>query len=340
MRESCSWKKRNNATDYLSRNMPVYRSKFSSYLSYVTILTAAAVIGLMLLSFPIGAFAFYDGRLGSFFSERVEFPAFLFGLPIGLIRGITLGDAFGALWVLYLVLFVIAINGPLSNVTEMMRKTKNPVRSISRNQAVSIVVAFTSVYLLSIVIELVQQRYGVGSGSLSETNPLVAFVTVSLAPLTEEIGFRVSTVGFFAFAVVSSRAGPLVGIKALWYPQKYLPVTKGGRRNLRTLYLIAVVSGLFFGFAHLLYGGGWEIGKVSTASLAGITLGVMYIKFGIPAAILLHWSFNYFRSAFFYFGDISSGFSLTDVVDIVILITGVTSVLLLVTNLINYFRGK
>ncbi len=319
----------------------MYLSKFNAYLSYVTILTAAAVIGLMFLSFPIGAFAFYDGRLGSSHSEVVEFPAFLFGLPIGLVRGISLGDAFGALWVLYLVLFVIALNGPLSSVTEMIRGTKNHARSISRNEAVSIVVAFSSVYLLSTLIELVQQSYGVRSGSLPETNPLVAFVTVSLAPLTEEIGFRVSTVGFFAFAVVSSRAGLRMGMRALWHPQKYLrPLSKGGWQNVRTLYSIAVVSGLFFGFAHLLYGGGWEIGKVSTASLAGITLGVMYIRFGIPAAILMHWSFNYFRSAYFYFGDISSGFNLTSVVDIVVLIAGVTSVLLIVTSLISSFWGK
>ncbi len=318
----------------------MYLSKFYSYLSYVTILAAAAVIVMMLLSFPIGAIAFYDGRLGSSHSEVVEFPAFLFGLPLGLISGITLGDAFGGLWVLYLVLFVIALNGPLSSVTEMIRRTKNPVRSISRNQAVSIVVAFSSVYLLSTIIELVQQSYGVRSGSLSDTNPLVAFVTVSLAPLTEEIGFRVSTIGFFAFAVVSSRAGLLMGIRALWHPERYLRRVTKGRGKLRTLYSIAVVSGLFFGFAHLLYGGGWEIGKVSTASLAGITLGVMYIKFGIPSAILMHWSFNYFRSAFFYFGNSSPGFSLTDVVDIVVLIAGVTSVILIVTSLISSLRGK
>ena len=95
----------------------MYLSKFYSYLSYVTILAAAAVIVMMLLSFPIGAIAFYDGRLGSSHSEVVEFPAFLFGLPLGLISGITLGDAFGGLWVLYLVLFVIALNGPLSSIT-------------------------------------------------------------------------------------------------------------------------------------------------------------------------------------------------------------------------------
>jgi hypothetical protein len=49
-----------------------------------------------------------------------------------------------------------------------------------------------------------------------------------------------------------------------------------------------------FGFAHILYGGGWEIGKVSTACLAGFVFAIMYVSYGAYADILLHWFFNYY----------------------------------------------
>jgi hypothetical protein len=295
----------------------------------------------MFLSFPIGAVAFYDGRLGSSYSELVGFPAFIFGIPVGIIGEITLEDAFGMLWVLYLVLFVIALNGPSCNLVQILRRAKNPKLSISKNAAISMVAAFSSVYLLSSIISLIQESYGVRSGFLPEADPLLTFVTISLAPLTEEIGFRVSTIGFFAFAVVSSRGGLVRGLKAIWNPQKHFhPSGQGGWKNLRTLYLIAVVSGVFFGFAHLLYGGGWEIGKVSTASLAGVALGVIYIKFGIPAAILMHWSFNYFRTAYFFFGDGAFGASLPVAIDTIVLMTGVISILFILSDQINNLRRR
>lgn len=41
-------------------------------------------------------------------------------------------------------------------------------------------------------------------------------------------------------------------------------------------------------------GGGWEIGKVSTAFLAGVAFGVAYVAYGAYADILLHWFFNYY----------------------------------------------
>ncbi len=64
---------------------------------------------------------------------------------------------------------------------------------------------------------------------------------------------------------------------------------------------VTAFSGLFFGAAHLFYGSTWEIGKVPSASIAGILLGLIYFKQGFPAAVMLHWAFNFFPSAYVYF---------------------------------------
>jgi len=53
-----------------------------------------------------------------------------------------------------------------------------------------------------------------------------------------------------------------------------------------------------FGAAHYLYGGGWEIGKISTAMLSGLALGYVYLRYGAYAPVLLHWFFNYYFGAF------------------------------------------
>jgi membrane protease YdiL (CAAX protease family) len=60
---------------------------------------------------------------------------------------------------------------------------------------------------------------------------------------------------------------------------------------------LAVTSGAF-GAAHFLYGGGWEIGKISTATISGLALGFAYLRYGAYAPILLHWFFNYYFGTF------------------------------------------
>jgi len=46
--------------------------------------------------------------------------------------------------------------------------------------------------------------------------------------------------------------------------------------------------------AHYLTGGGWEIGKITSASVVGLAMGLTYLLYGVQAPILLHWFFNYY----------------------------------------------
>jgi membrane protease YdiL (CAAX protease family) len=57
---------------------------------------------------------------------------------------------------------------------------------------------------------------------------------------------------------------------------------------------LIIVSSIMFGAAHFLAGSGWDIGKVSTAALAGFVFAIMYVSYGAYADILLHWYFDYY----------------------------------------------
>ena len=57
-------------------------------------------------------------------------------------------------------------------------------------------------------------------------------------------------------------------------------------------------TSIAFGLSHYLSGGGWEIGKITSASIVGLALGITYLVYGFQAPILLHWFFNYYFSAF------------------------------------------
>jgi hypothetical protein len=77
-----------------------------------------------------------------------------------------------------------------------------------------------------------------------------------------------------------------------------------------------------FGLAHFLSGGGWEIGKVTTAFLAGFVFAIVYVAYGAYAPILLHWFFNYhfevLDRAVTVYGGIFNGISnLTELISLI-----------------------
>jgi len=299
-------------------------------LASILVVLGIIFAGFMLLSFPLGAYAFYNGNLSTSSSEPViaNIPVFVVGLPIDFPVRMTFADLFAALWVLYLALFVIALNGPNKSLWRTLKGLKSSDSfKISDNGLLVAIVAFTSVTLLTTLVEKLQSTVGVGSGALPEVDPMQTFVGIALAPITEEIGFRVSTIGLVAVTVLLGRSNFAYALKALWHPERYLGISSR-RKNavLKLIYAVAIISGLMFGLAHILFGAGWQSGKFTTSSIAGIALGLVYIKAGFPAAVLMHWSFNYYRSSYFYFEQSVGGTFIQDVMEYLLVITGAMSI--------------
>jgi hypothetical protein len=65
----------------------------------------------------------------------------------------------------------------------------------------------------------------------------------------------------------------------------------GGFELNRTTMILLTFSSFMFAAAHIL---SWDIYKVPPTFMAGMALGYLYLKKGIFASILLHFSFNYF----------------------------------------------
>lgn len=59
-------------------------------------------------------------------------------------------------------------------------------------------------------------------------------------------------------------------------------------------WILILLTSVIFGLAHFLAGSGWEVGKISTAFLAGLVFGIVFVAYGAYASILLHWFFNYY----------------------------------------------
>ena len=50
--------------------------------------------------------------------------------------------------------------------------------------------------------------------------------------------------------------------------------------------------------AHIISGTPWSIGKLAQASVAGVIIGWVYVRYGLGPAILIHWATNYFTVSY------------------------------------------
>jgi hypothetical protein len=207
----------------------------------------------------------------------------------------NLGELFIAVWTIYLLLFASAINGPFRSVIGSLKDTAaKGLDGILSNSAMATFMVFPVAFWGSELLALLQQSAGIPTGSLPPTDPLLEFVELSLAPLREEIGFRVIPIGIVAMLLLLSRSRVKDAVLSLWHPSRYLKKNDSlsrYRRDQLFMYILIGLSAVIFGAAHVLHG--WDIGKLSQAAAVGVAFGVLYYKYGLAAAVLLHWQFDY-----------------------------------------------
>ncbi|NWG10122.1 MAG: CPBP family intramembrane metalloprotease [Nitrososphaerales archaeon] len=284
----------------------------------VHILLVLSLIGLMVLSFPLGLYMVLTASTHD-----------------------AIKAIFILLWLIYFVLFIKAMLGPHLKLEKVPQSVlKGGLGSIFGNTLSTLAVTFSALILITMFILLLQESAGIPTGSLPEMDPVLMFVSDSTAPILEETVFRMGIIGMVATLLLAIKGVRFNLFKVLWHPARHLSWT---RSDMRILYLIVFISGSLFGLAHIAFGAGWEIGKVTTSSMVGIILGFIYVNYGFPGAVLLHWSFNYFLGSFYYFEKVVGESFLPYFADFVIVMTGIWSMAFLFIYLlqsITRIRGR
>ena len=281
---------------------------FQSIIRLICVALIFLLVGLMVFSFPLGLYI-------------------LFNTDIGRNSAIIVKILFVTLWLIYLALFLISAKGPHLKLYNFPKiALTGGLQKIFGNTILTIALTFSALLWITLFISLLQESAGIPTGSLPETNPILDFLSDSTAPILEELIFRFFSIGTALVVILIFRGTPFNSFKAFWRPAEYFSELK--KIDMKILYLVVFISGLLFGFAHYALGGGWEIGKVTTSSLVGIILGLIYLFHGLPGAILLHWSFNYFAGSFYYFEKVVGEGSLLYFADWTMLVTGLASILL------------
>ena len=256
----------------------------------------SVIFGLLLVSFPLGIFVVFESEIGG--DINYEFPVThlelfegtdMYLAPID----VSVGDVFVVLWTFYAILFVIAVLGPqvgfLKSLTPIISHGNYESKS---NYMLGITKWLSILILVSFLIATVQEEFGIETVPPFVENDLVQFFLVSLAPLIEEFGFRIILIGLPLFALYSHKFSGKYFLKCLWNPSSL------GIYDFKKAIFLIVFVGIFFGFAHIAFVDSWTEGKFAQATISGIILGWVYIRYGFVASLLIHWATNFFVFAF------------------------------------------
>ena len=254
----------------------------------------AIILFLMVLSFPIGAYLVFNSEIGD--DITYEYPmndlnVFLAGVGFQVPVEFELGDGFIVLWCLFLILFALAIFGPKKNFVNVLQYiiSAGKYHQLQDSYIITAIKWFSILVVVSGVIISIQEFFGISVERYEAPNQLIQFFQVLLAPLIEEIGFRVILIGLPLFALYSYKSSLPLFVKSLWRPSHHLRIT-----DLKKPLLIIIIVGIFFGVSHVITGETWSAGKFAQATVSGLIIGWVYFRYGLAPAILIHWAANYF----------------------------------------------
>ena len=297
---------------------------------------------LMIISFPTGMYLVFNSGMGD--DITYEYPMdslsiFLAGIGFEAQLEFEIGDGFVVIWCAFLIIFTIALFGPKTNFVSVLQSMITEGKyKIQDNYIVAAIKWFSILVIVSAGIIAVQELFGISVEQPETSNQLVQFFGISLAPIIEEIGFRVILIGIPLFALYSQ--GPSLKLlgKSLWWPWKNLHNV-----NVKKALTVIIIVGILFGAAHIFSDQSWSSGKLAQAVASGIIIGWVYYRYGLAPAILIHWATNYFVYSYGYVvADINQisineafSHSMLSTVEIILIVTGIISIAVLALNYVS-----
>ena len=163
----------------------------------------------------------------------------------------------------------------------------NDQKPMEKNVMFEFSTMFAAMYFLEMAFLVVLIMIGVDvddSVPFVDETPLEMMFLTLQAAVWEEIVSRVLLIGVPMLVI----AFALSDREKLW---KWLA---GGFGMSQAAAVLIVISALFFGIAHV---PGWDLWKFVPTFIFGLGVGYLFVKYGLYAAIAMHFMFNYLSAS-------------------------------------------
>lgn len=274
-------------------------------------------LALTLASIPAGVYTVFFTQLSHNSTASTTGQPFLWLGPTAVLLPFltSYGAAFAFATAIYVMMLALASKQGKGILPAIKAGLRLRFEEFFSNRLLLVVISIGFLIFTASVIDAVVEAAGGSIGNpLAGGDPLKELVQLTIAPLREELGFRVVIIGLVAFVLSLGR--PLKdAAKALWRPSAAYEGAAVGGVAFALIWATTGAGAVLFGACHvgLFCGGGWDFWKLPEAAYGGLVLGVLYVRYGFHVAVLAHWGVDYLASAYAFLGQGLYGIDWTSV---------------------------
>jgi len=295
--------------------MPILVIKTGKFLLKMIFSSLALLLLLfMLISIPLGFQILFFERISEVYTCSSGFLIELLNLRVE----VSMGFLFTIFSSAYILCFFIYFKKSLTLRDPKKFFGEEISVWLLRNPLFAIPSLSCLAYFTSKIIHLIEEAYGIPVGQAPvSADPLIAFLQLSISPLIEEVIFRVLPIGVFSATYLLTSLKPnkpkisqkekmklllLIFISPEHGKQIMRLKTVAEYGFLRGISssecLMVILTSAIFGFSHFASSTTWRAGKIISAFMQGIIMGLAYLAYGFQAPIIIHWFLNYYLYTF------------------------------------------
>ncbi|MCW4014843.1 MAG: CPBP family glutamic-type intramembrane protease [Candidatus Bathyarchaeota archaeon] len=316
------------------------------------VITVIFTVFFFFLSIVLGPVLFYftpDGLTTSMLYLSA-LPVWFFTATIYIPIELNLGVLFLSLWSIFTLSFVAAWKLNENFHQTLKESLTKPTRKLLNSSLFALPIISSMTYIAVVVIQSVQEAGGIPTGTTPlPGDPFMDFLDLSYSAVIEEIIFRLIPIGaFLIIHLFITKKTELVSLKQklkLFFTAILLPDHAKRMAGTKTVadhgiirgispseWGMVIITSVIFGLVHFDPGVSWEIGKVSSATFAGLVIALCYLVYGVHVSILMHWFFNSYTETFILLSDFyPTTIPLVNAVTLTILILGILGWIVLLT---------
>ena len=289
------------------------------------IITVLVTVFLYLFAIVLGPALFYFTPEGLSTStlQLTSLPVWFLNITVRIPIVLDFGVIFFGLWTVFAVSFVAAWKRRENFHKVIKESIARPTGKLFRNCLFAMPIINSMTLIVVVAINSLQEVGGIPTGTPPLPGlPFLDFFELSYSAVVEEVGFRFIPIGAFLImylfitkkkaATFSLRQKMKLFFTAILFPDRAKrmvgakTVDEYGVRGGISLgeWGIVIFTSIVFGLAHFNPGVSWEIGKITSATIAGLVIGLTYLVYGAQASIIMHWFFNAYTDTYILFSEI------------------------------------
>jgi hypothetical protein len=311
----------------------------------VLVITVVVTVFLYLLAIVLGPTLFYftPEGLNASTSHYPVLPVWFLNKTVAIPISFDVGVMFLLLWIVFAVSFVAAWKLRENFHTVIRESVTKPTRKLFSSCLFALPIINSMTLIAVMAINSIQEAGGIPTGTPPiQGEAFIDFFELSYSAVVEEIGFRLIPIGAFLiiYLLITKKKEVTLSLKqkiklsftALLFPDKAKrmadakTVSEYGVRGGISLgeWGMVIFTSIVFGLAHFNPGVSWEVGKISSAAVAGLVIGLSYIVYGAQAPIIMHWFFNVYIDTYSLFSELyPTVFPLANIILALALVLGI-----------------